>query len=415
MPGRPSRFVNVEAARARFGASIDRLEDLFWVADPLADAVVEAFERLPPGTGSRMLDTALRQGIEAAAGAPEALRALFAEVDHVPAWVDDEALERGGELLLRSGWFGGLALGTSLLYGYASPGGNKPLAFSGRLTQQTPRRLVETSRFVEATCVPGGLSRFAEGFAITVRVRVVHAKVRRMLLSSDRWSSRDWGLPASQHDMGSTSLLFSAVVIETLERVGFDFDPEEVHLYMQLWRYSGYLMGVDPEILPTSEREARRLMDMVAATEAEPDEDSRRLSRALFATGEDPPRATKEEKRRATRVVHLGQGLIRGVLGDELADQLDVPDHRWKHAFPAVRALTRGVESAMRNAPSPLARRLRRDAIATGRGYWAMLTRAAGEPLTFIPPDELFGAAAAAARIVAPRGRTPLAASVRAR
>jgi hypothetical protein len=284
-PGPPSRFLHAAEARARFGSSIDRLSELLHEGDPLADAVVEAFSRLPPGTGRRMLEEALRNGIGSVSGAPDALRALFAEVDHVPAWVDRDAIERGGELLFRAGWFGGLSLGTSLIYGYASPGGNKPLVFSGRLNEQAPRRLMETSRFVEATCLPGGLRRFAEGFAITVKVRVMHAQVRRLLLESGRWSSEDWGLPINQHDMGGTSLLFSAVPIDSLRKLGFEHGEEEIHLFMQLWRYSGYLMGVSPEVLPTSEREARRLMDMIASTEAEPDDDSRRLTRALFAAG----------------------------------------------------------------------------------------------------------------------------------
>ena len=60
----------------------------------------------------------------------------------------------------------GLTLATSLVLGYASPGGNKPLAFSGQLEKRAPQRLLETSRFVEATCLPGGLARFAPGFAI---------------------------------------------------------------------------------------------------------------------------------------------------------------------------------------------------------------------------------------------------------
>jgi hypothetical protein len=413
----PRRLVNVAEATRRFGApAIERLKAHLGMGDPLADAVVLAFEELPPGTLSKQLGKALRQGIDAVPEAPPALRALFAELDRVPFWVDDDALERGGDLLFRSGWFGGLALGASLLYGYASPGGNKPLVFSGRLEQQTPRRLVETSRFVEATCVPGGLRRFSEGFAITVHVRVMHAKVRRMLLRSDRWRTDDWGVPANQHDMGATSLLFSSVVIDTLERIGFTFDPDEVHRYMQLWRYSSHLMGVDPEILPTSEREARRLMDIIATTEGDPDEDSRRLSRAYFAAGDDPVRATEQEKARARRIVKLHQGMTRGVMGEELADELEVPKHGLRHLFPVVRATVRAGESATRAMPGPLRRAARERALREGRAFWAMLTRAAASPLTYAPPDAILGTARAIEDLAPPRKtRAPLASAIRAR
>lgn len=388
----PRRFVHVEEATRRFGkAAVERGAHLLRQGDPLADALVLAFEQLPPGTGSRMLDQAVRSGIETVEGAPEELIALFRELDHVPYWVDEDALERGGELLFRSGWFGGLALGASLLYGYGSAGGNKPLVFSGRLEQQTPRRLIETSRFVEATCVPGGLRRFGEGFAATVHVRFMHAKIRRLILTSGRWSVEDWGVPANQHDMGATSLLFSAVVIDSLEKLGFDCQPEEVHLFMQLWRYSGYLMGVDPEILPTSEREARRLIDFIATTEGEPDDDSRKLAHAYFSAGDNPLRATEEEKRRARRIVRVHQGITRGVLGETLSDQLGVPKHGLRHLHPVLRAAVRRLEATRHALPRPLRAVMHASAVRQGRAFWAMLTRAAASPITFAPPDGLVG------------------------
>lgn len=415
--GPPTRFLHTREARARFGSSIDRLGELLLEGDPLADDVVEAFAKLPAGAGRRMLEDALRNGIGSVSGAPDALRALFAEVDHIPAWVDRDALERGGDLLFRTGWFGGLALATSLVYGYASPGGNKPLVFSGRLTEQAPRRLMETSRFVEATCLPGGLRRYAEGFAITVKVRVMHAQVRRLLIQSGRWSSEDWGVPANQHDMGGTALLFSAVVLDSLRKLGFDFDAESIHLYMQLWRYSGYLMGVDQEVLPTSEREARRLMDMIASTESEPDEDSRRLTVALFSAREKPPEAggpPPGSRQPPEKVVLLGQGLIRGILGETLSDQLGVPNTRYKRAFPLVRAFVRRAELLRWGLPAPLQRSADAKAIELGKAYWAMLTHGAREPFGFAPPERLLGISEIVAR--AGLGRvSPLASAMRSR
>lgn len=408
----PRRFVDPDNARRRFGPGVDRLGALMLMGDPLADAVVEAFAGRGREHGMALVERALAQGIGAVPEAPDALRALFAELDQVPAWVDLDALERGGELLLRAGYFGGLALAASLLYGYASPGGNKPLVFSGQLAKMAPRRLIETSRFVEATCAPNGLRRFEPGFAINVKVRLMHAHVRRMILASGRWDSAEWGLPANQHDMGATSLLFSIVAIESLEKLGFVLDDDEIHLFMQLWRYSGYLMGVHAEVLPTSAREARRLAQIIAATEAGPDDDSRMLSRAMFASGENPQRATPAEARRAQRVVKLGQGVIRGMLGDTLADQLDVPKHALRHAFPVVRGIVRGVEAKVAALPSFARRTYRARAVAVGREYWAGLIRTASadtvarSPLDFAPPDALLGIAATVAGVESRRAPT---------
>lgn len=407
----PRRFVGLESARLAFGPAVDRLGALMRLGDPLADAAV-AVLAARPDRGQGLVERALAQGIDATPEAPPELVALFAELDHVPAWLDKEALARGGELLLRAGWFGGLALATSLLYGYASPGGNKPLVFSGQLAKLAPRRLIETSRFVEATCAPNSLTRFAPGFAITVKVRLMHAHVRRMILASGRWDVEAWGLPANQHDMGATSLLFSIVAVDSLAKLGFTHDEDEVHRFMQLWRYSGHLMGVHPEVLPASAREARRLAEIIAMTEEPPDDDSRALSRALFATGESPVRATPAEIARAKRMVYLGQGIIRGMLGDALADQLDVPHHTGRFAFPVLRALIGSVERRADALPAPLRAAWRRRAIAAGQAYWSGLTRAAEAdspartPLDFAPPEALLGLADAVLRPSAPRGAT---------
>ncbi len=141
-----------------------------------------------PGQGFRLLEAALARGIDddrTVEEAPAELRALFASVDHVPLWVDWEAVNRGGAAFLRTGFLGGILLAMqSLVLGYASPGGNKPLAFSGRLREQAERRLAETSRFVYAVSQANGMRRSGEGFAITVKVRVMHAQVRRLIRAS---------------------------------------------------------------------------------------------------------------------------------------------------------------------------------------------------------------------------------------
>ncbi|MFO0612507.1 MAG: oxygenase MpaB family protein [Polyangiaceae bacterium] len=386
----PKRFENLQAARATFGPQVDRVGAMLSRMDPLADAVVEAFAHMPPGAGMKLLDDALRSGIGAVSGAPPELRELFREIDDVPAWVDQRALDRGGELLYRSGWFGGLVLGLSLLYGYASPGGNKPLVYSGRLKEQAGRRLAETSRFVQATTAPGGLERFSPGFAITIKVRLVHAQVRRMILASGRWDSATWGAPINQHDMAGTTLLFSFAPIESLRALGFIVEEEEEHLFMQLWRYSGYLMGVRQEILPTSFLDAARLKDIIRATEGIPDDDARRLTAALFAAGPRSKGRTPEERRRSVRQAELGEGLVRAVMGDELSDHLGIPKTRYRFAIHPIRAMVSRLERSRL-----VKRALRTTMIRSGEGYWRLAVSNA-EHAIFAIPTELLGLSSAA-------------------
>jgi hypothetical protein len=166
---------------------------------------------------------------------------------------------------------------------------------------------------------------------------------------------------------------------------------------MQLWRYSSWLLGVDAEVLPASLPDALRLTEVIAATEGPPDDDSRALTRAFFAATKAPERASDAERRRAERLVRLGQGLMRGLLGEPLAKGLGVPPNELRHALVLVRAAVSRVESTREALPQFAREALDRKAIAAGRTYWAAITGVGLSPLAFAPPDALLGAPIAAA------------------
>ena len=282
-PPLPSRFVNGAAAALAYGDAAIRLGGFLMRTDPLADRVVEWIAEQPKGVGWEMISRATTLGIQRVQDAPAPLREFFQSVETTPTWVDWKTIERGGELLLRSGALGGIVLGArSLVMGYASPGGNKPLALTGRLEEQAPRRLNETARFVHAVSVKGGMRPFAEGNRITIKVRLMHAQVRRMLLKSDKWHTEKWGIPINQHDMVATTLLFSKTVIDGLRILGMNISRDEAEDSLHLWKYVGYLIGVEEELLPATEREATRVADIILATQGDPDEDSKALTRALL-------------------------------------------------------------------------------------------------------------------------------------
>ena len=359
----PTRYANVEAARKRFGDRVDRLGRHLWDSDDLADRVIDAMDEMGKGEGWRLFGRALRG--ERVPEAPLAMRELIEEAAHVPAWVDWSTADRGGSLLMRAGALGGAVLGArSLVLGYASPGGNKPLVFSGRLKQQAARRLNETARFVQAVCRPAGMRPFAEGWQITLKVRLIHAQVRKMILASGRWSSDAWGIPANQHDLAGTTLLFSVSIIDGLRKLGMRISSEEAESYIHLWRWVGRTIGVHADVLPASEPEAMRLADLIALTMGEPDQDSRDLTRALFESAFDGA-DTKEKLREAQRNVMFGRVVCRELIGDELADKLDVPRQPIRYAMPMMKRLVTTVERVTRAVPFG-----ERSAVAVGTHYW---------------------------------------------
>lgn len=359
----PSRYVNLDAARMRFGDRVDRLGRHLSDSDEPADRVVEAMNELPKGEGWRTFERGLRG--ESIPEAPHVMRELLEEAAYVPAWVDWGTCDRGGELLLRAGPLGGAVLGTrSLVLGYASPGGNKPLVFSGRLKEQAARRLNETARFVQAVCRPGGMRPFGEGWQITLKVRLIHAQVRKMILASGRWDSAAWGLPANQHDLAGTTLLFSASIIDGLRKLGFHISSDEADSYIHLWRWVGRTIGVHSDVLPASEAEAMRLAALIEMTTGEPDQDSRDLTRALFDAAYDGC-VTKEQLREAQRRITFGRLVCRELIGDELADKLEVPRTPIRYAMPMMKRFVAGVERFTRAVPFA-----DRTAVAMGSHYW---------------------------------------------
>ncbi|MBS2014091.1 MAG: DUF2236 domain-containing protein [Deltaproteobacteria bacterium] len=361
----PSRYVNLAEARLRFGDRVDRLGRYLYEVDPAADAVVEALEEMPKGTGWRTFEQGIRAGSRAIPDAPRPMRDLIDACADVPAWVDWATCDRGGELLLRAGGLGGAVLGArSLVLGYASPAGNKPLVFSGRLKEQARTRLDETARFVQAVSRPGGMRPFADGWQITVKVRLIHAQVRRMILKSDRWNSDAWGLPVNQHDMAGTTLLFSVSILDGLRKLGMTIDAEEAEKYIHLWRWVGRVIGVDPGILPASEPDAMRLADLIGATMGDPDQDSRDLTKALFEAAYDGC-TTKRQKAEAARKVMFGMAICRELVGDEMADKLGVPRRAVRFVMPMMKRLVAAVGGFTRAVPFA-----ERGAIAAGSRYW---------------------------------------------
>src|SRR5437870_12302008 len=104
----PTRFTNRVEASKQFGSHVDKLAPYLLRADPLADEVASAFGRLAPGIGRKMLDAALAGGVRSIAGAPQALRDLFAQLEDVPLWVDWDQLDVAGATHRRTGRTGGL-------------------------------------------------------------------------------------------------------------------------------------------------------------------------------------------------------------------------------------------------------------------------------------------------------------------
>lgn len=333
-------------------AQMQDIERHMLMGDTLADAVVQMYKDLPTGQGRKLMDQALEQGIDSVDNPPQPLIDLFAQVDDEPIWLDRDKLKLGCEVSRRVGPFGELVLrNLALMGGYLGGAAAKPLVFTGQLDRMTPRRLVETGKFWMDVTTVGGLERDQEGFKSAVRVRLMHAQVRRMLLESGKWNS-EWGHPLNQWDSMATILEFSSIFLTGLRAMGFLFSKREREAVIHLWRYVGYLMGVEERVLPANEADSMRALYHVMATVCEPDEDSLRLGQSLASA---PPTLDGEGpllQRLGDLEQTLRAGYTRYVLGDVAGDRLGLPKVRWAKLFwPAQVPLRVGSELLRKSIP----------------------------------------------------------------
>lgn len=264
-PERSKRLGRVLRLAARVGSLdqqlLDRIGQRMFTRDELGADLVRSMRRRGPGEQERVtmaqFQRALDEGIEAVGDAPPALRRFFAEVERVPEWVDFEQVERGARLMRRLGRTAGdVLLQLSLIGGYRFGGPPDLLVQTGGLSGASAlRRLGETQKWSVAVSQPGGMRRFGEGFRLTVHVRAMHALVNDRFENNGRWDSQRWGLPINQTDQAATLGLFNSTLLLGSRALGWLITPAESRALMHLWKYVGWLMGVDEDWLFDTERE----------------------------------------------------------------------------------------------------------------------------------------------------------------
>jgi hypothetical protein len=254
------------------------------VGDPLADAVVAMFHRMPAGEGRRLFEVAVEQGITALDTPPQELVDFFAQVDAVPYWVDHDKLDVAARVTARTGLWGTyFALpALALMGGYLASRADKTLVGAGDLVAMAPRRLAETATWWLEVTSPHGLERFSPGFKGILRVRLMHALVRAGMNRRADWDYERWDHPVNQSLTVGTLMLFSLANTVGCQALGLRFSAAEKAAVYHFWRYVGVLMGVNPEIVPTDEADTWRLLWLQADYEFLPDDDSRRLAQALI-------------------------------------------------------------------------------------------------------------------------------------
>lgn len=327
---RPLRWAAGPGARAT-AAETDRLAEGLLRRDEPAAALARAL-REDRAVTMPQIRSALARGVTV--DSPTPLRDFFAVVDRRPPWVDDDLLARGGRACRAFGLDAGLVLTFgSLLGGYRTSAALEPLVRTGRLTgAETLRRLAETTAWWRGVTAPGGLQRDGEGWRLAVHVRIMHGLLNHLLEQDPTWDWELRGVPINQYDQASTLGVFSTSFMLHARLLGVRVSRADSAAVMHLWSYVGWLMGVDEEWLPRTERQGRRVLYRMLSNDPPPDASSRALASALLGIYDQSPMSPLHRRFERER----GLSVATWLLGRAAMRDLGLPARLPWYAFQRI-------------------------------------------------------------------------------
>lgn len=257
--------------------------EALWRGDPLADRLVSWMHAQGMAVAWPQIERAMRCRGGRMDALPLPLAAFVEATGRWPDWVDPDRLGRGARVLQSTGLHGMMVLrDAGLMAGYQASAINQALVMTGALHTGAQRRVASTTAWWLACTESGGMAPGGAGHQHTLRVRLVHAMVRHQLQASGKWDADYLGLPINQHDMQATYLAFSVVQLLALKTTGVWVTSDESACVMHLWRYIGWLMGVEDRLLLDDEQQGRISLYQNVLSQAPPDHTSAMLGRALM-------------------------------------------------------------------------------------------------------------------------------------
>ncbi len=250
------------AYSARYSQAL--LDRLMFAGDPLADRAVAALHE-------RNYDRATDKlaGVRALAGEGNRdARDFVGAVSAAPAWLDRKAIATGQNVMLGFVGLSRLSLMHSLFAGGVFARATLVTRATGRLGANPATRISETGAFIAAILQPGGLEDGALGHETTLRVRLLHASIRSWLRRTPDFSRDFVGEPIDQTMLAMTLSLFSYVNLRSFARLGVRFSEGESEALQHLWRYVGWLLGIEDALLARSLRQERELWSALVAHQA---------------------------------------------------------------------------------------------------------------------------------------------------
>lgn len=291
------------------------------VGDEPADALIALIHGDP--RGHHWIQLGIDGDVAALADAPDGVRSFFEQVRLVPEWwqtdkslVGCQAFHRHTEMFLAA------FVGAVLIEGFSTLI-SKSFSITGKVMDNGVQRLKQNNRHLVEIFMPGGMDPAGDGWKLSVRIRLMHARVRWLLNQSSEWDHAAWGTPLSAAHMAFAAAGFSGLLLKRVEMFGVHLSAQEQASFMMIWRYSSHLMGVVPELLFTDKDAALGLQRIGALCEPAPGLESRQMAHSLINAA--PVVSGISDLKAHRKLAQKIYGISRELIGHELADQLDYP------------------------------------------------------------------------------------------
>ncbi|RMD44593.1 hypothetical protein DV735_g496, partial [Chaetothyriales sp. CBS 134920] len=296
--------------------------------DKLADECLDVLNEIsPPAAQPAKRDLYLL--LEAHRDKHPKLQELWDSVTTIPPWVDWAQIARGQDVFYRYG--GATVVGLayqSLLGGMGANRIAEVLARTGGFSVKVARhRLFETTKFVlESTQSLESIQKGGAGFASAIRVRLLHAAVRKRIMKlaenrPDYYDVQAYGVPINDLDCIGTIASFSTNIIWiSLPRQGVFLLQQEEEDYIALWRLIAHYMGTPTDFFNTPAK-AKAVMESLIMTEIRPSPTSATLANNVIRCLENTPPAYASRP--------FLEASARWLNGNQLCDSLGLGKPSW--------------------------------------------------------------------------------------
>ena len=316
--------IGYEKARAISPDIADKYVAHTLIGDPLGEEMAADLAEFSASESDRLIQAAMNEeGEKALKDAPDSLRRFFKEAETPPEWLDYSAFAPSVRMFYRNSQIVLAAFVAGVLIEGFTTNIAKSFFITGRVRDQGIRRLGQNNRHMMEIFLPDGMYRHGDGWKLSLRIRIVHARLRRLLNNSEDWDREAWGQPISAAHLGYAISAFSARLLKHMKTLGATYNKEEYDSFMAVWRYSGHIMGIPQTILFQDADEALRLWKIALTCEPDSPIESIVMAHSLVNSAPLIAGATDPQARRSlARYVYR---LSRGLIGKEFAESLLYP------------------------------------------------------------------------------------------